>query len=111
MSREPGERDLGRRVKRVFRCPDGRTGGGFHTVRNSGTAYLNSAGRDGGRQFGARTFYDARENTENGVLGDQTDATVEKGKQLFKAATEQLCHLCDWLASQEFDHLMPRDHV
>jgi creatinine amidohydrolase len=76
--------------------------------------------RDGGlvdwdadtvRQFGARTFYDSIDNTENGVLGDQTDATPEKGKQLFEAATDQLLNLCDWLADQPFEDLMPRDHV
>lgn len=74
--------------------------------------------RDGGlvewgdsRQFGARTFYDAIENTDNGVLGDQTDATPEKGEQLFEAATDQLCQLCEWLAEREFAELMPREHV
>jgi len=68
-------------------------------------------GRDTGRHFGARTFYDAIDNTGNGVLGDQTDATPEAGKQLFEAATEQLCQLCDWLASQEFEALLPAEHV
>jgi len=76
--------------------------------------------RDGGlvdwdadtvRQYGARTFYDSIDNTGNGVLGDQTDATPEKGQQLFEAATDQLVNLCDWLADQPFDDLMPRDHV
>jgi creatinine amidohydrolase len=76
--------------------------------------------RDGGlvdwdadtvRQYGARTFYDSVDNTGNGVLGDQTDATPEKGQQLFEAATDQLVNLCDWLADQPFDDLMPRDHV
>ena len=64
-----------------------------------------------GTQFGARTFYDAIENTPNGVLGDQTDATPEKGERLFEAATEQLCNLCEWLAAREFEELMPVDHV
>ena len=64
-----------------------------------------------GRQFGARTFFDAIENTDNGVLGDQTDATPEKGEQLFEAATDQLVNLCDWLADQPFADLMPREHV
>jgi creatinine amidohydrolase len=68
-------------------------------------------GRDSGRQFGARVFYDAIENTENGVLGDQTDATPEKGEQLFEAATDQLVRLCDWLADQPRDDLMPPAHV
>jgi len=64
-----------------------------------------------GRQFGARTFYDSIDNTENGVLGDQTDATPEKGERLFEAATEQLVNLADWLADQPFEDLMPKPHV
>jgi len=66
---------------------------------------------DSGRQFGARVFYDAIENTENGVLGDQTDATPQKGEQLFEAATDNLVKLCDWLADQHSDDLMPPAHV
>jgi len=68
-------------------------------------------GPDSGRQFGARVFYDAIENTENGVLGDQTDATPQKGEQLFEAATDNLVKLCDWLADQPSDDLMPPAHV
>jgi creatinine amidohydrolase len=68
-------------------------------------------GRDTGQQFGARTFFDAIDNTANGVLGDQTDATPEAGEQLFGAATDQLCQLCDWLADQSYADLMPKDHV
>jgi len=64
-----------------------------------------------GRRFGARTFFDAIENTDNGVLGDQTDATPEKGERLFEAATDQLVHLCEWLADQPAEDLMPREHV
>jgi len=60
---------------------------------------------------GARTYYDAADNTENGVLGDQTDATPAKGEQLFEAASDQLVQLCEWLDDQRFADLMPRDHV
>jgi creatinine amidohydrolase len=60
---------------------------------------------------GARTFYDARDNSENGVFGDQTDATAEKGEQLFEAASDQLVKLCEWLAAQPFEELMPEPHV
>jgi creatinine amidohydrolase len=63
------------------------------------------------RRHGSRTFYDAADNTDNGVLGDQTDATAEKGEQLFETATDQLAHLTDWLAAQDFEDLLPRDHV
>ena len=60
---------------------------------------------------GARTFYDAIDNTDNGVLGDQTDATAEKGEQLFEAASDQLVSLCEWLADREWDELAPKAHV
>jgi creatinine amidohydrolase len=62
-------------------------------------------------KHGARTFYDAADNTGNGVLGDQTDATAEKGAELFEAASEQLCRLCEWLDDQPFAALLPEDHV
>jgi len=62
-------------------------------------------------KHGARTFYDAIDNTANGVLGDQTDATAEKGAQLFEAAAEQLVALSEWLADQRFADLLPEDHV
>lgn len=60
---------------------------------------------------GARTYYDAIDNTDNGVTGDQTDATPEKGEQLFTAAADQLVGLCEWLAEQPFESLLPEDHV
>ncbi|MFB6297569.1 MAG: creatininase family protein [Salinirussus sp.] len=63
------------------------------------------------RVNGARTFYDAADNTGNGVLGDQTDATAEKGERMFEEATAQLVRLCDWLDAREFQELMPEEHV
>ncbi|WP_225335966.1 creatininase family protein [Halomicrobium urmianum] len=60
---------------------------------------------------GARTYYDAIDNTPNGVVGDQTDATAEKGEQLFEEASEQLANLCEWLDAQPFADLMPEPHV
>ncbi|MFC6614616.1 creatininase family protein [Halopenitus salinus] len=62
-------------------------------------------------KHGSRTFFDAADNTENGVLGDQTDATAEKGERLFEAATDQLVQLAEWLAGRDFEDLLPRDHV
>jgi len=62
-------------------------------------------------KHGSRTFYDAADNTGNGVLGDQTDATAEKGAEMFEAATEQLCQLCEWLDDQPFEDLLPKEHV
>ena len=52
---------------------------------------------DDARQRGARTFYDAIDNTDNGVIGDQRDSTAEKGAQLYETATEQLVALLGWL--------------
>ncbi len=68
-------------------------------------------GRETGRVHGARTFYDAADNTDNGVLGDQTDATPEKGERLFEAATDQLVQLCDWMADRDREELLPEPHV
>jgi creatinine amidohydrolase len=76
------------------------------------------AARDGGLQefenyrvHGARTFYDAIDNTDNGVLGDQTDASAEKGERLFEAAVDQLCRLCEWLDERSHEELMPKPRV
>ncbi|WP_227356719.1 creatininase family protein [Haladaptatus salinisoli] len=60
---------------------------------------------------GARNYYDAIDNTENGVLGDQTDATPEKGERLFEAATDQLVNLLDWIDEKDFADLMAKPHV
>ncbi|WP_135534347.1 creatininase family protein [Halostella pelagica] len=81
------------------RLADARDGG-IPSVADAGTV-----------RHGARTFYDAADNTENGVLGDQTDSTAAKGERMFEAATEQLVALCEWLSRQEFDDLLPREHV
>jgi creatinine amidohydrolase len=77
-------------------------------ARDGGIASVDAAETE---KFGSRTFYDAADNTGNGVLGDQTDATAEKGEKMFEAATEQLIKLCDWLDSQDFQDLMPKEHV
>ncbi len=77
-------------------------------ARDGGVPSVDAAGTV---RNGSRTFYDAADNTDNGVLGDQTDATAEKGARLFEAAADQLVELTEWLAAQEFADLMPRDHV
>lgn len=64
-----------------------------------------------GRVHGARIFYDAIENSANGVFGDQTDATPEIGEELFEAACENLVRLAEWLADQPAETLRPKDHV
>lgn len=63
-----------------------------------------------GRIHGARTFYDAIDNSDNGVLGDQTSATPEKGERLFDAASDQLVALVEWLRERNQDELMPKPH-
>jgi creatinine amidohydrolase len=63
------------------------------------------------RVHGARNFYDAIDNTDNGVLGDQTDASAEVGERLFEAACDQLVQLCEWLDDRRFDDLMAKPHV
>ncbi len=63
------------------------------------------------RKHGARTYYDAIENTENGVFGDQTDATAEKGEAMFEAAVEQLVELCQWVDDRTSEELLPSSHV
>ena len=90
----------------------------MHIARNLVHEERLTEARDGGlvewddaRTYGARTFYDAAENTGNGVLGDQTDATPEIGEELFEAASDQLVKLCEWLAAQPFADLMPEPHV
>ncbi|WP_248896685.1 creatininase family protein [Haloplanus halobius] len=77
-------------------------------ARDGGVSDVNAAGTV---KHGSRTFYDAIDNTENGVLGDQTDATAAKGEELFDAAVDQLCQLCGWLDAQAFEDLMPKSHV
>ncbi len=77
-------------------------------ARDSGLAEF---GPETGRQFGARVFYDAIDNTENGVFGDQTDATPEKGAELFEAASDQLVRLCEWLAGRDRAELLPGARV
>ncbi|MFC6825891.1 creatininase family protein [Halopelagius fulvigenes] len=77
-------------------------------ARDGGIPSVDAAGTV---KHGSRTFYDAADNTENGVLGDQTDATAEKGEEMFEAASDQLVELCEWVAAREFEELLPEPHV
>ena len=60
---------------------------------------------------GARLYYDAIENAHNGAFGDPTDASAEKGERLFEAATDQLVELAEWIETQPWEAIGPRDHV
>ncbi|WP_276302413.1 creatininase family protein [Halorussus lipolyticus] len=72
---------------------------------------VNWADSDEATVHGARNFYDSIDNTDNGVLGDQTDATPEKGARLFDAASDQLAMLLEWLDDRRFEDLMAKPHV
>ncbi len=61
--------------------------------------------------YGARTFYDAIDNSPNGAFGDPTDVTPEKAERLFEAAVDQLIELLEWLDAQPLTDLMPVAHV
>ena len=80
----------------------------FENARDGGLQDLTSAGHS---RHGARVHYDAIDNAGNGAFGDQTDASAEKGEQLFEAACDELVHLLEWLDDQRFADLMPQSHV
>ena len=57
---------------------------------------VESGARSWGQNFHrTRIAYDTREFTENGVVGDPTKATRERGKELFDESTEQLVSLIE----------------
>lgn len=64
-----------------------------------------------GRRNGARLYYNSIENSDNGGFGDPTDASAEKGEQLFEAATAQLVELAEWIDEQPWQTLGPNAHV
>ncbi len=82
--------------------------GELETARDGGWADFDF---ESAKTHGARTYYDAIENADNGVFGDQTDATAAKGERMFEAATEQLVQLCEWLDDRDYATLMPEGHV
>jgi creatinine amidohydrolase len=91
----------------------------WHLVDLVRTGELEAA-RDGGlsdisaaetERNGARLYYNSIENSDNGAFGDPTDASAEKGRQLFEAATEQLVELAEWLDAQPWETLAPAAHV
>ena len=80
-------------------------------IKDARDGGLTEFGEETGRVHGARTFYDAIDNTGNGVLGDQTDASPEVGEELFEAACDHLVELAGWLDDQPFEELVPKAHV
>ena len=59
-------------------------------IRNKPEKGANSWGR---KFHGTRIAYDTRIFTENGVVGDPTKATKEKGEEIFEESTEKLTSL------------------
>ena len=92
----------------VWHIADAVREGELEAARDGGLVDLADAPTE---RNGARIFYDAIENTDNGAFGDPTDASAEKGRRLFEAAVEQLVELCEWLREQPFETLAPREHV
>ncbi|MES3160634.1 MAG: creatininase family protein [Halorubrum sp.] len=80
----------------------------FAAARDGGLVDLDSSDAV---VHGARTFYDAVDNSPNGAFGDPTDVTPEKGEQLFESATEQLVQLLEWLDTRDAETLMPKPRV
>ena len=60
---------------------------------------------------GARTYYDAVDNSANGAFGDPTDVTPEKADRLFEAASDQLVGLVEWLDARDRTELLPKERV
>ncbi len=82
--------------------------GELEAARKDGCVDVEAADNE---RNGARLYYDAIENSYNGAFGDPTDASAEKGEQLFEAASEQLVELAEWLDSQPWETLGPEPHV
>ncbi|MEF8774194.1 MAG: creatininase family protein [Halobacteriales archaeon] len=59
---------------------------------------------------GASLGFDTIDFTETGAVGDPTAGSKEAGERLFEAASDELGALVDWLADQQFEDLLPRDH-
>jgi creatinine amidohydrolase len=62
-------------------------------------------------QNGTRVNYDAVENSANGSFGDPSEATAERGRELFEAAAEQLVELLEWLDDRRIEDLLAPAHV
>ena len=80
-------------------------------LENARDGGLVDLGASDARVHGARTYYDAIDNSANGAFGDPTDVTAEKAEKLFDAAADQLVRLVEWLAAREQSALLPSDRV
>ena len=80
----------------------------FENARDNGLVHLEDSDA---MVHGARTYYDAAENSANGAFGDPTDVTPEKGERLFEAAADQLVQLVEWLDAREREELLPKERV
>ena len=80
----------------------------FEAARDDGLVDID--GSDA-RVHGARTYYDAIDNSQNGAFGDPTDVTPDKGERLFDAAADQLVRLIAWLEARERAELLPNARI
>ncbi|SNR47520.1 creatininase family protein [Halorubrum vacuolatum] len=89
-------------------APELVNGDEFEAARDGGLVDVDASDA---YVHGARTFYDAIDNSPNGAFGDPTDVTPEKAERLFEAAVDQLVELLEWLDAQPITDLMPAAHV
>jgi creatinine amidohydrolase len=59
---------------------------------------------------GANVGYDTIDFSESGAVGDPTQASREKGAEIFDHAASELDALVAWLADQQFEELLPDPH-
>ncbi|AGB15842.1 uncharacterized protein, putative amidase [Halovivax ruber XH-70] len=64
----------------------------------------------GERVHGANVGFDTIDFTESGAVGKPTQASPEKGEQLFDEAATALSALADWLAERPIDDCWQRAH-
>lgn len=81
-------------------------------VREDALAEAEAGAGDGwGKQVhGAEVGFDTADFSESGAIGTPTEASAEKGREVFEAAAEELGALVDWLGEQPSEDLWPRDH-
>lgn len=71
-----------------------------------------AAGADawGRSVHGAEIGFDTIDFTESGAVGKPTQASPEKGEQLFEAGRDELVELVDWLADRPLPDCWQREH-
>lgn len=71
----------------------------------------DGAGESWGKNVhGANIGFDTLDFTETGSVGTPTDGSAEAGHALFEKARAELDALVTWLADEQFEDLLPREH-